>query len=96
MAVYPLEKLELVDPRHKSYVAVDDMQHITNIIEKKVVSHLFNAGGYCFEDVKDFLDAYNAYSHLGKIYLSHIIYGMLLSGNLFRPITVSDYTDWNI
>lgn len=96
VAVYPLEKLELVDPRNKSYVAVDDMQHVTNIIEKKVVSHLFNAGGYCFDDVDGFLNAYNDYSPLGKIYLSHIIYGMLLSGNLFRPITVSDYTDWNI
>ena len=40
VAVYPLEHLELVDPRHKSYVAVDDMQHVTNIIEKRVVSHL--------------------------------------------------------
>lgn len=96
VAVYPLEQLELVDPRNKSYVAVDDMQHITNIIEKRVVSHLFNAGGYCFEDVATFLDAYDKYASLGPIYLSHLIYAMLLDGELFRPIQVKEYNDWNI
>lgn len=96
VAVYPLEQLELVDPRHKSYVAVDDMQHVTNIIEKRVVSHLFNAGGYCFEDVAKFLKAYDKYASLGSVYLSHLIYAMLLDGELFRPIQVKEYNDWNI
>lgn len=96
VAVYPLEKLELVDPRNKSYVSVDDMQHITNIIEKRVVSNLFNVGGYCFENVNDFLEVYRQHKDLGLIYLSHLIYSMLLNGNIFRPIRVSDYNDWNI
>ena len=96
VAVYPLEQLELVDPRHKSYVAVDDLQHVTNIIEKRVVSHLFNAGGYCFEDVETFLKAYEKYASLGPIYLSHLIYAMLLDGEFFRPIQVKEYNDWNI
>lgn len=96
VAVYPLEQLELVDPRHKSYVAVDDMQHITNIIEKRVVSHLFNAGGYCFEDIETFLKAYDKCASLGSIYLSHLIYAMLLDGESFRPIQVKKYNDWNI
>lgn len=96
VAVYPLENLPLVDPRNKSYVAIDDMQHITNIIEKRIVSNLFNAGGYCFEDVKDFLSAYENYISLGNIYLSHIIYGMLLDGHIFRPIKIDNYKDWNI
>lgn len=90
------EELELVDPRHKSYVAVDDMQHVTNIIEKRVVSHLFNAGGYCFEDVAKFLKVYDKYASLGHVYLSHLIYAMLLDGDLFRPIQVKEYNDWNI
>lgn len=96
VAVYPLESLELVDPKNKSYVSVDDMQHITNIIEKRVVSNLFNVGGYCFENVDDFLDVYDRHKNLGNIYLSHLIYSMLLNGHLFRPIRVSDYNDWNI
>ena len=96
VAVYPLEKLELVDPRNKSYVSVDDMQHITNIIEKRVVSNLFSVGGYCFENVNDFLEVYRQHKNLGAIYLSHLIYSLLLNGNLFRPIRVTDYNDWNI
>lgn len=96
VAVYPLEKLELVDPRNKSYVSVDDMQHITNIIEKRVVSNLFSVGGYCFENVNDFLEVYRQHKDLGAIYLSHLIYSMLLNGNIFRPIRVSDYIDFNL
>lgn len=96
VAVYPLELLDLVDPRNKSYVAVDDMQHITNIIEKRIVSNLFNAGGYCFENVDDFLNIYERHKSLGHIYLSHLIYSMLLDGNIFHPIKVADYSDWNI
>lgn len=96
VAVYPLEHLELVDPRNKSYVSVDDMQHITNIIEKRVVSNLFNAGGYCFENVEDFTDVYKKHASLGQIYLSHLIYSMLLDGHIFRPTKVTEYNDWNI
>ena len=96
VSVYPLEALELVDPRHKSSVAVDDMQHITNIIEKRIVSNLFNAGGYCFENVDDFLSIYTRLAGLGNIYLSHLIYALLLDGHLFRPVRVSDYQDCNI
>lgn len=96
VAVCPLESLPLVDPRNKSYVAVDDMQHITNIIEKRVINNLFNAGGYCFSDVRDYMEAYKEYSQLGNIYLSHLIYGMLLEGHTFRPIETSNYHDFNL
>ena len=96
VAVYPLERLDLVDPKNKSYVSVDDMQHITNIIEKRVVSHLFNAGGYCFENAAEFLDVFNQLKDHANLYLSHIIYYMLLERNLFRPIEISNYTDLNL
>lgn len=96
VAVCPLESLPVVDPRNKSYVAIDDMQHITNIIEKKIINNLFNAGGYCFADVTDFIEGYEKYASLGNIYLSHIIYGMLLDGHTFRPIETRNYKDWNL
>lgn len=96
VAVFPLENLDLVDPRNKSYVAVDDMHHITNIIEKKVVSNLFNAGGYCFEDADQFRQVYYAHKDLGAIYISHLIYSMLLNRDVFQPIPVTQYHDSNI
>ena len=94
VAIYPLEELSVVDPRNKSYVAVDDMFYITNIIEKRVVSRYFNAGGYCFESSAMFCDYYERLCGLGHLYLSHIIYSMLLDKHEFRPIRVKEYRDW--
>lgn len=46
IAIYPLDKLDMVNPHNKSYVDLDDQFYITNIIEKKIISRYFNAGGY--------------------------------------------------
>lgn len=94
VAIYPLENLPVVDPQHKSYVAVDDMFYVTNIIEKRVVSHFFSAGGYCFEDAQEFCRYYERLKDYSPLYLSHIIYTMLLDKKIFRPIQIEDYQDW--
>jgi hypothetical protein len=93
VAVFPLEKMDYIDPRDKSYVAVDDMQYITNIIEKRVVSHFFSAGGYCFQSANDFCKYYLELAAYPHLYLSHIIYAMLLNNKQFRPIVVAAYVD---
>ena len=95
VAVFPLEQMNMVDPQHKSYVSVDDMSYITNIIEKRVISHYFNVGGVCFEDTSDFLHYYfelSTQSH--HICMSHIVYAMLLDNQKFRPVITDDYIDW--
>ncbi len=94
VAIYPIEELELLDPRDKSYVAVDDMYYITNIIEKSVIDHHISAGGYAFEDTEEFCTYYNGLRHYERLYLSHIIYAMLLDKNTFRPFMVKNYKDW--
>ena len=96
VAIYPLEDLPIVDPQHKSYVAVDDMFYVTNIIEKRVVSHFFSAGGYCFEDALEFCRYYERLKEYSPLYLSHIIYAMLLDKKIFRPILIEDYQDWGM
>ena len=58
IAIYPLDKLEMVNPHNKSYVDLDDQFYITNIIEKKIISRYFNAGGYLFEDANQFCAYY--------------------------------------
>ena len=85
-----------MDPQHKSYVAVDDMFYVTNIIEKRVVSRFFSAGGYCFEDAMDFCSYYEKLKDYAPLYLSHIIYAMLLDKKIFRPIQIDDYQDWAV
>ena len=96
VAIYALENLPIVDPQHKSYVAVDDMFYVTNIIEKRVVSHFFCAGGYCFEDAQEFCRYYERLKEYDSLYLSHIIYSMLLDKKIFRPILIEDYLDWSV
>ena len=94
VAIYPIEELEFLDPRNKSYVAVDDMFYITNIIEKSVVGHYISAGGYAIEDAELFCKYYDKLRSYGKLYLSHLIYAMLLDKKTFRPIMVKEYMDW--
>lgn len=96
VAIYALENLPIVDPQHKSYVAVDDMFYVTNIIEKRVVSRFFCAGGYCFEDAAEFCRYYERLKDYSPLYLSHIIYSMLLDKKIFRPIEIDDYQDWSV
>ena len=94
VAIYPIEELEFLDPRNKSYVAVDDMFYITNIIEKSVIGHYISAGGYAIEDASIFCNYYDRLRSYGKLYLSHLIYSMLLDNKTFRPIMVKEYKDW--
>ena len=97
VAVFALENLEIVDPRHKSYVSLDDMYYVTNIIEKRIISHYFNVGGICLENTYLFQ---HYYKHLlemsddGKMCMSHIVYAMLLDKLKFRPIMAKDYIDY--
>ena len=95
IALFPLEKMDIVNPKNKSYVSVDDMYYITNVIEKKVIGHYFNAGGSCFEDASLFCKYYEQLKTKSpKVYVSHIIYQMLLDRYQFRPIEVEQFKDW--
>lgn len=93
IVVYPLEKLSQVNPQHKSYVAVDDMLYITNTIEKRVIDHYFNAGGYCFDNASIYCSYYMRYAGQKGLYLSHIVYAMLLDRHIFRPFMADNYKD---
>ena len=94
VAIFPIEKLEVLAPRDKSYVSVDEMYYLTNIIEKVVVSHYISAGGYSIARADLFCDYYLKLRSYGRLYISHIIYAMLLNKEIFRPLIVRDYLDW--
>ena len=93
VAIYPIEELDTLAPKDKSYVAVDDMYYVTNIIEKSIIGHHISAGGYQFM-ASDFIQYYKKLRTLGKLYLSHIVYAMLLDKKSFRPMLVEEYKDW--
>lgn len=94
IAIYPLDKLDMVNPHNKSYVELDDQFYITNIIEKKIISRFFNAGGYLFEDAKVFCRYYERLRHYDKLYMSHVVYAMLLDNISFRPFEANGFVDW--
>ncbi len=95
VAVCPIEKMKVLKPQNKSYVNVDNLFYITNIIEKRVIGHLINAGGYCFEDADTFCQYFERLMKLEeKLYLSHIVFAMLMDKIFFRPTIVADYEDW--
>lgn len=59
------------------------------------MSHYFNAGASCFEHAEDFCRYFELLSQYGdKLYISHIIYAMLLDKLTFRPLPVTDFYDW--
>lgn len=96
VAICPLESISWVNPQNKSYVAIDDMFYVTNIIEKRIVSHYFSAGGYGFENAEDFCKYYERFIGEEGLYLSHIIYAMLLDKNIFRPSLIKKYQDFEM
>lgn len=94
MAIYPLDKLDMVNPHNKSFIDMDDQFYITNIIENKIISRYFNAGGYLFENANLFCKYFEKLSSMGNLYLSHIVYSMLLDRIPFRPFPVEKFQDW--
>lgn len=94
ITIYPLDELEIASPSNKSYVKLDDQFYITNIIEKKIIGRYFNAGGYLFEEASIFCSYYEQLTKYHPLYMSHIVYAMLLDRIPFRPIEVTDYKDW--
>jgi len=94
IGIFPLDALEKVNPSDKSYVALDDSMYVTNIIEKKIIGRYFCAGAYGFKDAEVFMRYYKKLAHYKTLYISHIIYAMLLDQISFRPFTVKHYLDW--
>ena len=96
LAVYSLEEYDsFINLKNKSFVYIDDNFYITNVIEKRIIGKYINVGGYFFEDIKQFCSYYEEIGAQRGLYLSHIVYAMLLDRIVFRPIEISDFDDWD-
>lgn len=94
VCVYPLDYMDEVNPQDKSYVNIDDMYYITNIIEKRIIGRDFCAGGYVYEDARQYVQNYERLQDCSPLYMSHLIFADLLDGEHYRPIMVKNYQDW--
>jgi hypothetical protein len=94
LAVLDLNNVGLIDAKNKSYVNVDTLGNISNIVEKQVISNLFCCGGYGFRDAEEFLQHFKTINSEQEVYISHVIYSMLLSEVNFRISMADYYVDW--
>ncbi|EKF9174969.1 hypothetical protein RUK22_002228 [Vibrio cholerae] len=89
-----LNKIDLVDAKNKSYIEVDSLGRISNIVEKEVISNYFCCGGYSFVSASDFCDVFESISSKKEVYISHVIYKMLMSNEEFLKKSADEYIDW--
>lgn len=84
----------VVDATNKSYVMVSDTGSVVNIVEKRVVSDTFCVGGYSFADAAEVVSTFKKLRGTEGLYLSHVIYKMLLDGAHFLAKPVTEFLDW--
>lgn len=89
-----LASLNEVNPGNKSYVKLDDKGSITQIVEKNIVSRFFCTGLYGFASGEEYMRYYRELAHNDDLYISHIIFKMLLAGHEFDALPVEHYVDW--
>ncbi len=95
IAILDLHNIDLVDAKNKSYVTLDPLSRVINIAEKSVISNKFCVGGYGFESASDFSAFYDDLdSSSNELYISHVIYSMILANKIFFANEVKNYIDW--
>lgn len=94
IVTFPMDQLSKVNPQNKSYLLINDDDLIENIIEKELITKYFCVGGYGFSDASEFCNYYSQLKDFNYLYLSHIIYKMLLDNQIFRPLYADSYLDW--
>lgn len=80
------------DVSSKSYLELDNMNIISNIVEKKVISDKFCCGAYYFKSSKEFIEYSNIESQYS--FISDVIFNMILNSKTFIGMECEDYEDW--
>ncbi len=94
VAIADINKSGKINAGNKSYVQVGQKNTIVNIVEKQVISNEFCVGAYGFANVEDFKKYYEQLKDYENLYVSHIIYKMILDKHLFFTKEVKNYIDW--
>ena len=94
VAVVDLHSVVKVNAANKSYVQTDPLGLVKNIVEKHVISNFFCCGGYGFASVDVFLAHWSRLKTHENLYLSHVIFSMIMEGVEFQTVTAQAYCDW--
>lgn len=87
-----LQNLKGSDVASKSYLEIDKMGVVNNIVEKKIISDKFCCGGYYFKSSHEFINLSNIESP--NLFVSDVVFNMILNGKTFVGVECSDYEDW--
>lgn len=79
---------------NKSFVTQNENGMIVNIAEKQVVGNLMVTGAYGFESATTFIRYYESLAAERNLYLSHVIYSMILDNHSFQARECKNYLDW--
>ena len=96
--VYYCNSMQLSDLGTKSFIQFNNLNQITNISEKEIISNYVNIGAYIFKDVNLFLKSYDEISKINDIsviYVSHVIFKCIIKNNIFYSIKVNDILDFS-
>lgn len=90
---------EVLFPRSKSFIIINEQYQVLDIIEKKFRSDVISVGLYGFGDVKDYCMAYEHLSDgtypVEKLYVSHVIsYLIGYDRAIFHCLDVLEHDDW--
>jgi hypothetical protein len=94
VAVVDLHSVANVNAANKSYVQTDPLGLVKNIVEKHVISNYFCCGGYGFSSVETFLTHWGHLKTHENLYLSHVIFSMIMEGVEFQTLNANSYCDW--
>jgi len=95
VATISLDNVKNITPSNKSYVRSHNSGEILSIIEKKVISSDFCSGLHSFSSADEFVKTYEELEQIdGEIYISHVIYKMLLNGKRFTINEAQNFIDW--
>jgi len=79
---------------NKSYVLLTEANSVVNIVEKRIISDTFCVGGYSFKDASQFIKCFDNIGNKDSLYISHVIYQMILDGISFSGDEVKNFLDW--
>lgn len=82
------------DVKGKSYVRTDPLGIVQNIVEKHIISNIFCCGAYGFSSAENFIMTFDELASESEIYVSHVIFQLILNGGVFSTSEARDYSDW--
>jgi hypothetical protein len=97
IATVSLNDCGKIHASNKSYVSKNEEGLVLNIVEKQVISSDFCCGLYTFQQAKKFIEAHNeikSYGSLDEIYISNIIFQLILQGESFKILKANNFIDW--